>query len=251
VDRIFQESDGYLWTDPLGREDDRWIITNQPYTFEANGNKVYAQPDAVPGDYKWQDSNGDGVIDSKDAVKLGDAHPKFLLGATMNFAYKWFDLSLVLQGAFGQSIFNGVNAFLLSEGTATANRNLPKEWIDGHYRPEIKEGDQVVLPARQENAVYANKNSTNYTTMSDIYIENGSYLKLSNVQVGFTLPAQWTQKMKFKDIRVYCGIRNALTFTSYSGMEPELNSNDPLQTNIDKAGYPIPRTYTFGLNVKF
>ncbi len=258
---IFQEKDGTMYEDPKTGQI-TWTMTNQPYTLDPiSGNKVYAQPNAAPGDYIFQDANGDGKITEADKMNLGNPHPKYIAALTFNTSYKWLDFSMLWTGQFGQKIFNAVNAFILSEGTGDITKNLPQTYVDGHWRNSVwNKGldplvDAPTYPARHETATWARydrfNSNQNFNRMSDIYIEDGSYVRLQNVQLGFTFPQGLIRALTLSDFRVYGSVSNLLTFTKYSGMDPVLNNGNVLVANVDKAGYPVSRTWTVGCSIKF
>jgi hypothetical protein len=257
---IFQESDGFFTENPKTGKI-TWTMTNQPSVTDESGNVTYAQPNAAPGDYKFWDANGDGKITEDDKVNLGNPHPKYVLALNLNASYKWFDVSMLWTGQLGQKIFNGVNAYLLSEGTGDITKNLPQAYIDGYWRNNVwlkaqdPEVDAPTYPARQEEATWARydrfNSNENYNRMSDIYVEDGSYVKLQNIQLGATLPDRWVKPTTLENVRFYVSVNNLLTFTKYTGMDPQLNNQNVLASNIDKAGYPVSRTWTIGCSIKF
>lgn len=258
---IFQESDGTFTEDPRTGKI-LWTMTNQPYTLDAvTGDKVYAQATAAPGDYIFEDTNKDGKITEDDKVDLGNPHPKYIAALTLNASYKWFDVSMLWTGQFGQKIFNAVNAYILSEGTGDITKNLPQTYLDGHWRNDVwNKGldplvDAPTYAARKESATWARydrfNSNQNFNRMSDIYIEDGSYVRLQNIQLGFTVPQNFVKKLTLSDFRLYGSVTNLLTFTKYSGMDPVLNNGNVLVANVDKAGYPVSRVWTIGCSVKF
>ena len=127
--------------------------------------------------------------------------------------------------------------------------------MNNHYRDDIATKDGTVLYPENHDSKWArydprNQNQ-NFNTFSDIYIEDGDYLRLKNLQLGITLPNNITNSLTLQDVRFYFGVKNLLTLTKYSGMDPELDARDPLTSGIDKAVYPSARTFTFGVNIKF
>ena len=245
VDRLFQESDGYF-----DEVEERWFITNQPYTEDSEGNRTYAQPYAAPGDYKWEDVTKDGKITNDDKTKLGNPHPKYLMGLNMNFRYKIFDLSMFWQGAFGFQILNAANANMISLG-ANGTLNLPKDFVENHWRPAKEQYEYpAVTDAKWARYDPFNKNN-NFDTFSDRYVENGDYFRLKNLQIGINLPNKWIKKINIISLRLYVGFDNLLTLTKYTGMDPEIDSRVPLAAGIDKAIYPSARTNQMGVNLKF
>jgi TonB-linked SusC/RagA family outer membrane protein len=239
------------------RPDGTMFITNQPYTINANGDVVWAQRSAQPGDIRFVDVNDDGQINQDDRVILGNPFPKHELGITLNLAYKMFDFSMFWQGAFGYQIFNATKYYLYNND---GNFNWSKDFVDDHYRvTEITAVDAggntiAVFP---ENRGSTNPRldplnaNNNFGRVSDFYIEDGSYLRLKNIQIGLTLPEKWLNMGGIEQFRIYVGGKNLLTFTKYSGMDPEVPIYEPLTAGIDKAAYPQARIFLAGVNLKF
>jgi TonB-linked SusC/RagA family outer membrane protein len=245
VDRIFQESDGYY-----DETSEKWIITNQPSYQDSEGNTQYAQPRARPGDYKWKDLNNDGQIDKKDLSVIGNPFPKYMVGLNTYFKYGIVDLTMFWQGAFGFEIMNATYGFLIGQG-ANGNMNLPADFVEDHWRP-ANDGYSYPAVTDAKWARYDPYNeNNNYSTFSDVYVEKGNYMRLKNLQIGITLPENWVSKLKVQNLRVYVGFDNLLTITKYSGMDPEIDSRNPLLAGLDKAIYPSARTTQLGLNLKF
>ncbi len=247
---IFSKSDGYY--NPVAKT---WVITNQPYTINPTSlDTVYAQSAAQPGDYKWKDINGDGKINDRDKKVLGNPHPKHLLGMNLNFSYGIFDMTMFWQGAFGYKIMNGLKANLLGEST-DGTKNLPLDFINSHYRDSVFSRDGNLYYPANYNAEFArydrsNKNQ-NFNTFSNIYIEDGGYLRLKTLQLGMQVPADWTRKIDVGSIRFYVNVTNLLTFTRYSGLDPEMDTSSPLNSGMDPGIYPVARTFTAGIDIKF
>lgn len=204
---------------------------------DKDGNKI--QPNASPGDVKFVDVNNDGKIDeTTDRVKLGSAIPDFSYGLNASCSYKNFDLTLALQGVFGNEIVNGMYSVLQS--TDMSEWNVGKVMLD-RWTPENPDSN---IP--RVHASDPNKNSK----FSDRYVENGSYLRIKNLQIGYNLPSNWLSKIKVQQLRLYLSADNLYTFTKYSGFDPEIGGTD-LNAGVDLANYPIPRSFSFGLNLKF
>lgn len=228
------------------------VITNQPYTIDNSGNKIYAQPKAKPGDFRFKDVNGDGRITDADMVPMGNPNPKYLFGMNINLEYGWFDLSVFLQGVAGNKIFNATKFYMFNMDGAF---NWSADYVKNHYReniydragnllfPENHAGKYPRLDPRNEN--------NNFSTISDFYMEDGAYLRLKNIQLGITIPQVWTSRIGIERFRFYVSASNLLTFTRYSGYDPEVGSSDLLVRGLDKAAYPQARIYTVGLNVNF
>jgi len=191
------------------------------------------------GDIKFKDQNGDGVVDDNDRVVIGNPHPDFTFGFQNSFKYKDFDLSIFLQGSYGNDVFNGVNR-LLTAGNRTFTNQAPS----------VLDFWSVDNPNASSPRLA--RNDTRNIEISDRYIEDGSYLRIQNVTLGYNLNSEITDKIGL-NLRVYGSIQNLYTFTKYSGYDPEIGSfnQNPLLKGIDAGRYPSPRTFTFGVNVEF
>ena len=192
------------------------------------------QSNAKPGDFIWQDANGDGVIDDNDNVDLGSSIPKFNFGATLNLGYKNWDLMVFGQGAAGHKIFQGL-------------RRL--DMLDANYQTKILdrwtgEGSTNVNPR-----VTRDDPNKNYSRMSNWYLQKGDYFRIKLVQVGYTLPTDLTQKFGVSKLRLYVTGENLFTFTKYTGYDPEIAAGDSF--GIDRAFYPQAKTFMFGANLTF
>ncbi|SFZ93441.1 TonB-linked outer membrane protein, SusC/RagA family [Flaviramulus basaltis] len=192
------------------------------------------------GDIKFKDQNNDGVIDDNDRVVIGSPHPDFTFGFQNSFAYKNFDLSLFLQGSYGNDVFNGIGR-LLTAGNRTYTNQLSS--VLDYWSVENPDG----------NAPRLARNDTRNIEVSDRYIEDGSYLRIQNVTLGYTLDSKLTDKIGLSKLKLYGSIQNLYTFTNYSGYDPEIGSynQNTLLTGIDAGRYPSPRTYTLGVNIEF
>jgi TonB-linked SusC/RagA family outer membrane protein len=215
------------------------------------------QPKAQPGDFIWKkyDMANLTTMTDNDRVSLGNPHAKYTAGLNVNLRYKIVDFSMFWQSAFGFQIFKAYLANMAENGINGAT-NVTKEMYDGLYRPQIvdKTG-AVIYEAHTTGATYPRYDkdnvNNNYSTISDFYIEDGDYLKLKNIQVGITIPQSLLAKSGIEKLRFYVGVKNALTFTKYSGLDPELNNSDPLASGIDRGPYPSARIYTVGVNLNF
>ena len=192
------------------------------------------------GDVEFEDVNGDGVVDGNDRTVIGSPHPDFTFGWQNNFNYKNFTLGVFLQGSYGNEIFNAI-------GRTLTNSNLT-------YRNQLSSVTDY-YNLNNPNATHPRytSNATNNILISDRYIEDGSYLRVQNVRLGYTLPSDIFKKIGLSKIGVYGSIQNLYTFTNYSGYDPEvgvLNQN-PLLAGVDNGRYPSPRTFTLGLDIEF
>jgi hypothetical protein len=221
---------------------------NEFYGFVTNGifqNQKEVQEYAVqvpgadpfnrtsPGDMKFRDLNNDGKIDDNDRSYIGDPNPSFIFAINNNFSYAGFDLSIFLQGVSGNKIFNANRIY--QEGMAVAQNQtiaVLDRWTG--------EGTSNSMPRPVFND--PNKNAR----VSNRFIEDGSYLKIKNITLGYSLPKEILQKVKISSARIYASCQNLVTFTRYTGFDPEVPSS-----GIDFNVYPVTRTLSAGINVTF
>ncbi len=222
---------GYFW----GYKTDG-IFQNQAEIlqhFGTDGNPL--QPNAVPGDVRFVDVNGDNKINELDRTMIGNPTPKWTLGFNGALEYQNFDLSFLFTGAFGQQIFNGAQRQDLQY------TNRPVSYLDRW----TGEGTSDEIPR------YTWSDVNNNYRVSDLYIEDGSYLRMKNIQVGYTLPKKILERLKIGAWRFYISGENLLTFTGYSGAEPEIGAMSSVDIGIDRGVYPAARTYRFGTSISF
>lgn len=192
------------------------------------------------GDVRFVDVSGDGQIDASDLTFIGSPLPDFTYGLTNNFQFMDFDLSIFIQGSHGAEIYNFLK--WQTEKMDNAYYNQSRTVMD-RYTEENTEGS---LPRFTTT-------NTNNTYMSDRYIEDGSYLRIQNITLGYRLPAELAGRIMMSNLRVYVSVQNLYTFTDYSGYDPEVGSfnNSIRLMNVDMGHYPNPRTFSFGVNVEF
>lgn len=199
-----------------------------------NASGGLIQGSAKPGDFKRLDANGDGKIDEKDYVNLGNSVPKYTFGLTLNANYKNFDLMVFAQGQAGNKIFQGLRRLdILEANYQTA--------ILGRWTGEGTSNDIARVSRNDDNR--------NYTRMSDYYLQKGDYLRLKLVQIGYTIPKDVSQSIGANKVRFYVTAENLVTFTKYTGYDPEIAGGDTF--GIDRAFYPQARTVLFGANIQF
>ncbi len=191
------------------------------------------QPNAEPGDVIFVDYNHDGVIDDGDKTKIGKGDPDWTFGLNFNANYKWLDFSMLWTGSFGNDIFDATRRVDLRYV------NLPEEFMDRWHG----EGTSNKMPR------FAWSTANDNNKVSDLYIKNGSFVRLKNIQLGFTLPKEWTKTIFISNLRFYVAAENLITITGYKGMEPEIYNGT--QSGIDRGFYPQNRTITIGANVTF
>ncbi len=222
----------------------RGYIVDGIYQTNAEVNKAL-QPNAVAGDFKYRDINKDNQLSDLDKVKLGKPWPDFTYGINLNASFKGFDLNVLLQGVEGNQIFhsNKFSTYPIKYFGGTGVVNAAKEMLN-RWTPE-KGGNTI--PALK----YVDANG-NYANLSSFYIEDGSYMRVRNVVLGYTIPSTIIRKTGvLQNVRLYVSAKNLFTFTKYSGFDPELGSTDPIRAGIDDGIYPQPRTFLTGVNISF
>lgn len=194
------------------------------------------QPEAKAGDIKFLDANGDGVIDEKDKTYQGSGIPKYEFGFNVAASYKGFDLSLFLQGAGGNKIYNG-NKFELEGMDAGRNflSSALNAWTPQNTNTSIP---RAVLGDPNRNA----RESTRF-------LEDGAYLRLKVVQLGYTLPQSLTRRAQVNHARLYIGGQNLLTITQYTGLDPEVGRTNVLNAGVDRLLYPQNKQWIAGLQI--
>lgn len=245
--REFFDADGFQSMGPIQR-----IQIGQPYKsfygFKTLGvfqnqaqinSYVNAQgqmilPNAKPGDFIWADTNGDGNIDNLDKVNLGSSIPKYTFGLTVNLNYKNWDLMAFGQGVAGNKIFQGL-------------RRL--DMLDANYQTKILDRWTGEGSTNENPRLTRLDSNQNYSRMSDYYLQKGDYFRLKLVQLGYTLPQNMTQNFGVGKVRLYVTAENLVTFTKYTGYDPEIAAGDSF--GIDRAFYPQAKTFLFGANVTF
>ncbi|MBR8534496.1 TonB-dependent receptor [Carboxylicivirga sediminis] len=200
-----------------------------------------------PGMPKYADLDGNGIVDENDREIIGDPNPIHHGGLHNSFEYKGFDLGVLVTWSYGNDIFNGNRAVFGVPG-AQRNRNYMGE-VANRWTPDnpieygvwaAPAGDQTYIP------VYSGK------MMSDFWVEDGSYIRIKNVALGYTLPKTLTNKLNIERIRLSATVDNLFVFTKYSGYDPEVSvRNEALNRGIDYSAYPKGRSFTFGLNMTF
>ncbi|WP_343534556.1 TonB-dependent receptor [Pedobacter sp.] len=196
-----------------------------------NGNLI--QPNAVPGDIRYKDLNGDGIIDSRDRSMVGSPHPKYNYGMNFTARYKNFDINVFFSGLAGNQIFNSLHRWDLPTA------NFPVEVINRWHG----EGTTNSFPR-----LAAGDLNGNFSNPSTFFLENGSYLRLRNAAIGYTF--RNLKVAKLDKIRLYVTGSNLFVLTKYTGFDPEV-SGGALGLGIDKGVYPQPRTFMLGATVGF
>ena len=190
-------------------------------------------PDAVPGDVRFVDVNGDGVFNEDDRTDIGNGMPKWTGGLNFSAAFKGLDFYMLWQGTYGNDILD------VTRRTDISESNLPAYML-GRWTGE---GTSNKLPR------FVRGDNVNWQ-MSDLYVQDGSYLRLKNIQLGYTLPEFLTKKILISQLRLYVAAENLLTLTNYRGFDPEISSGGT-SLGVDYGVYPQARTFLFGINLKF
>ncbi|MBR5724055.1 MAG: TonB-dependent receptor [Bacteroidales bacterium] len=198
----------------------------------SEGNLI--QPNAQPGDFRWKDINGDGVINDSDRTKLGKGIPDWTFGFTLTMDWRGFDFSMLLQGQLGAQTLN------VTRRTDLYYINLPKSILNRW----TGEGSTNEYPR------FAFDSANENYRVSDYWMEDASFLRARNIQLGYTLPVSLTRKAFVSRLRLYGQVENAFTLTRYTGCDPEV-SGGFREVGVDRGVYPQNRTVTFGVNVTF
>lgn len=202
-------------------------------TYTHNGSKI--QPNAVPGDIKFIDESKDGAITDADRVMIGAPFPDFTGGLNLSAEWKGFDFNMFLYAAIGQEIFDATRRYDMN-GT-----NYRADWLDRW----TGEGTSDYYPR-----VTFVDNNVNMKTVSDFFIHDGSFVRLRNVSLGYTLPKKITNAVEISSVRFYVSSENLFTFTKYLGFDPEIGGG-VFGNGIDHGIYPQPRTFMTGINITF
>ncbi|MEJ5265636.1 MAG: TonB-dependent receptor [Bacteroidales bacterium] len=256
---------GAFW----GYQVENIIKLNDPQTINPkNGKLVYYQinskgdtillPTAKAGDVRWKDLNNDGKIDDKDRTFLGDPNPPFIFSFSFNLAYKQFDMQAFFSGVYGNEILFGAGRFLYDWNTIPSNRMAS---FANRYRDPLvdKQGNLILdnhgnpIDPGNENYEMPRMGAQNYARSSDLYIQDGSYLRLKNLQIGYTLPSSVNKALKIEKLRIYVSLTNVFTLTKYKGFDPEVGQygDDPAVRSVDIGGYPQSRVFSVGANLVF
>ena len=256
---------GYKVIGMFEKEDDFYLKDiNGEYLLDANGNKTFV---ALPtgktvdkgtgiwyGDYIYEDLNNDGVIDEKDRTYIGNPEPKFTFGVNNSLRWRDFDFTLFITGSVGNKVFN----YLAQQQSNPMSFWTTLKSVSDYakYAKIDPNGDESLSNMRLINpgaSTYRidQSGSNENSRMSNIFIEDGSYLRFKNLAIGYTVPKKWLKKIHIENLRVYFNVQNLWTITKYKGYDPEVGSynQNVLLRGVDYARYPSQRIYTFGLNL--
>ena len=212
----------------------------------SDDENYYQNKSTAPGDFKYKDLDGDGRITDKDRQVLGNGIPKFNFGINLGASYKNWDFNMYMYGVLGQDILS-YSAMRMSTMFSSDDQTVPNILKDSY--------DQIWRPGNEANATLPRLMivDPNYNMrVSDAWVKNGNFLRISNIQVGYTLPKSILAPLGIQRARVYAAVQNLLTISPYNKYgDPECGQGSVLFTGLDTGRYPMPRTYQFGLNVTF
>jgi TonB-linked SusC/RagA family outer membrane protein len=198
-------------------------------------------PNSHPGDFKFQDVNGDGIIDGNDKTITGNYQPKFTYGYSTQLQYGIFDFSASAQGVYGNTIANIAQRHYNS-GESYGNNTI--DALQRYYSPTNPGNGRVAIADRSQTGLNSQ--------ISTYHLSPGSYLRIRDLTLGATLPGKMTKSIGLASARIYVSALNPFTFTKYNGYNPEVSVNaNPLTPGVDYGSYPISKTFLLGLNIKF
>jgi hypothetical protein len=213
-----------------------WVTDGVFQSLDEVNKHAYQSNGTAPGDFKFRDLDGNDTINAKDQTVIGNPWPKATFGLNAGATYKNLDFRIQLQGTYGNDIFQ---AFKFRTEGANFFNYTKNVWDNRWTGP----GTSNTMPRLTTSDPNNNMRSSKY------YVEDGSYLRVRNVQIGYRIPSSVS---KMRSARVYVSVQNALTFTKYPGFDPEIGTNranNPLYIGIDETNYPLPRIYTVGINL--
>lgn len=231
-----------------------------PRPVDNNGNKLAVSPNSIwVGDIKYKDMNGDGIIDVRDQTNIGNPWPKFSFGFTNTFTYKGLDLNILLTGSFGNKIYNYMRFINTNPNNIYLGRNLLKETF-GYAKIEGDATDaHLTNPGTDIPRISGSDVNGNGARFTDKFVEDGSYIRIKSIQLGYSLPKTILSKLSvIQGVRLALGVQNMATFTKYKGFDPEVGAyvgRDVSPTSqsigVDYGRYPLTPVYTFNLGVDF
>jgi len=183
----------------------------------------------------YEDIDNNGIIDAKDRTAIGNPNPPIIYGFNLALSYKAFDFNVFVQGVYGNKIFNE-NRVLMS-----TTRNYDLYFYENRWSAE---GTSTTYPSVMVTA-------GDQRTPSSFYVEDGSYLRIKSIQLGYNLPIDFAKRIHVEKLRVYANAENPFTFFKYNGFSPEVSSDNPLLSGINKGIYPLSSIYSVGVNLIF
>ncbi|MBN2274021.1 MAG: TonB-dependent receptor [Bacteroidales bacterium] len=245
---------GYFW----GYRTDGLFQTQEEVNNYVNTEGVPYQKNALPGDVKRIDENGDGTIDNEDKVMLGDPNPDFIYGFTIDATYKGFDFSMNIQGVAGNQIVQAYRAEERTYFNYTAEALDRWQWVDANENGVVDagEGTSDVMP----RITLGSDRNRNWKAFSDLFVKDAGYLKIKSINLGYDFKTLF-KGLPLQQLRIYVAATNLLTITKYDGLDPEVGYGsyydgsgrltDAYASGVDIGFYPAARTYLIGANVKF
>jgi TonB-linked SusC/RagA family outer membrane protein len=217
---------------------------------------IYYRAATKPGDRHFADLNGDGLVDAKDRTSIGNPQPKVFGGLNLDGSYQAWDINLYFYGSFGNKVMNYVESHLESfqKRGSEGVQNVSQKYYDNYWRPD--------RPSNRYARALASDDNTLNSVPSDVWVENGSFVKLKNLTIGYTLPPTLVNRLSITRLRVYVSSQNLFFITKYSGLDPEIGMQggssggtnmppNPTQYGLDNGTYPSSRFFTLGLNLTF
>ena len=226
--------DDFTWdndSDPSIPHEDRTYVLKEEFPV----NQSITPPQ--PGDKRYADLDGDGFITDEDRKVIGQSNPVHIGGFNNNFRYKNFDLSVFFQWSYGNDVYNSTLVRL--HAARQPGMNILEDYYENRWTPENPSNEYPRYGAVSPNIV------------STYFVEDASFLRLKNVSLGYTVPKSIINKLGIQSLQLSLIGSNLLTWTNYSGWDPEVNFNNPLLAGYDRIAYPRARTYTFSLNANF
>jgi TonB-linked SusC/RagA family outer membrane protein len=232
----------------IGRSMGEWFLLKTDGLFQSqeeinsyvNKENIVIQPFARPGDVKYLDLNGDGQINNDDRDFTGSPWPKLQAGAQFNAYYKGFSLNMQFVGVFGTQIYNDVRRILDSYQRSNFRSDI------NPWSPDNTNTSDPRIGVDTQQGIIMN----NYG-QSDRWLENGSYVRLRNIELGYTLPESFTTKVKIQNVRLSVSGQNLLTFTNYSGLDPDVIGNGLYERGLDNGTWPSNKVLIFGIHCEF
>lgn len=198
-------------------------------------NGVILQPDAIPGDLKFANTNDDDVINGEDRTYLGSPIPKYTLGLNGGVTYGSWDASISIQGVAGNKLFN----FKRANRNAFPDANFDLDFYENHWDGKGTSNDYPSAALTRKNI-----------QPNSFFVESGSYVRVRTIQIGYTISDKLAKRVAFRSARIYVNAQNPLTIFGYNGFTPEIGGS-PISTGIDESTYPLSAIYTFGINASF